>query len=259
MKTPDIEPAATTRFLEKFAVPAMPGLPKYAQLRESLHAAIRAGHWEKGGRLPPETELTRVTRLSLGTVQRALHELAKEGIVVRSQGSGTYVAVGKGSIDEPLHLRFLGNEAEPAFLPLFPKVITRMRVAQRGRWSEWLKPNGAGVIRISRSIDVNGEFIVYNRCYFKEAAFPEIASRPLETLDGVNLKQLFGAAIGLPITEVRQQLSFVRFSAEATRTIGISPGSQGLLLESAAAAGRSHPVYFLESFIPPNERRLDVS
>jgi GntR family transcriptional regulator len=32
-----------------------------------------------------------------------------------------------------------------------------------------------------------------------------------------------------------------------------------LLLESAAAAGRGHPLYFLESFIPPNDRRLDVS
>jgi hypothetical protein len=30
-------------------------------------------------------------------------------------------------------------------------------------------------------------------------------------------------------------------------------------LARAAAAGRGNPVYFLESFIPPNDRRLDVS
>jgi GntR family transcriptional regulator len=35
-------------------------------------------------------------------------------------------------------------------------------------------------------------------------------------------------------------------------------GTRGMLLESAAMGGRE-PLYFLESFIPPNDRRLDVS
>jgi hypothetical protein len=30
-----------------------------------------------------------------------------------------------------------------------------------------------------------------------------------------------------------------------------------MLLESAANAGRGNPIYFLESFIPPNRRKLD--
>jgi GntR family transcriptional regulator len=32
-----------------------------------------------------------------------------------------------------------------------------------------------------------------------------------------------------------------------------------MLLESAGSAGRGNPIYFLESFIPPNQRRLDVT
>ena len=251
--------SAENDFLRTYGAPGLPGLPKYAQLRETLHAAIRAGHWKPGGRLPTESELSRVTRLSLGTVQRALRELADEGIVVRTHGSGTYVGQGKGSIDEPLHLRFVGNEGEPKFLPLFPTVISRTRVEHRGRWSEWLRQTGADIVRIDRKLDVNGEFVVYNRFYFNDHTFPDIASRAIATLDGVNLKQLLGSALNLPITDVAQQLSFVKFPAEANRAMHLKAGSRGLLLESAAAAGRGHPLYFLESFIPPNDRRLDVS
>jgi DNA-binding GntR family transcriptional regulator len=259
MSNADVLTPAATDFLNKFGTPGLPGLPKYAQLRETLYAAIRAGHWQPGGRLPTETELTRVTGFSLGTVQRALRELADEGIVVRSQGSGTYVAEGKGPIDEPLHLRFLGGEGEPTFLPLFPKVISRARIQERGPWSQWLAQTGADIVRIDRQLSVNGEFSVYNRFYFNAGTFPEITARPLATLDGVNLKQLLGGGFNMPITNVQQTVSLVKFSAEASAAIGVKPGTRGMLLESAGAAGRGTPIYFLESFIPPNSRRLDVS
>ncbi|GIL05377.1 MAG: GntR family transcriptional regulator [Betaproteobacteria bacterium] len=248
-----------TDFLHRYGKPGVPGLPKYAQLRETLVSAIRAGHWKPGDKLPAESELTRLTSFSLGTVQRALRELADEGIVVRSQGSGTYVAEGRAPIDAPLHLRFLGREGEPRFLPLFPKVLGRKRIEERGPWSEWLGQRGANIIRIDRKLSVNGEFTVFNRFYVNTDTFPEIAERPLAALDGVNLKQLLGAAFNMPITDVEQRISFVKLPPEACTATGVKPGTRGMLLESAASAGRGYPIYFLELFIPPNERQLDVS
>ena len=250
--------SAGTDSLRPFVRPSVPGVSKYAQLRETLSAAIRGGLWKPGGQLPPERELARLTGFSLGTVQRALRDLADDGVVVRTHGSGTYVAEGRGSIDEPLHLRFVGGRGEPAFLPLFPKVLGRQRIGERGPWSEWLAPGGGDVIRVERRISVNGEFNLYNRFYFSASTFPGIAKAPLSTLDGANLKQMLGREVNLPVTDIRQRISFVRFPAEAVAGTGVKPGTRGLLLESAALAGRE-PLYFLESFIPPNERRLDVS
>lgn len=247
-----------SELLDRYARQGLPGVSKYAQLREMLSAAIRSGHWKPGGQLPPERELARLTGYSLGTVQRALRELADEGIVVRTQGSGTYVSEGRGSIDTPLHLRFVGRAGEPTFLPLFPKVLSRKRIDERGPWSEWLRQTGADVVRITRRISVNGEFTLFNRFYFNASTFPGIASAPLATLDGANLKQMLGSEINMPVTNVRQRMSFVRFPEEAATAAGVKQGTRGILLESAAMAGRE-PLYFLESFIPPNDRRLDVS
>ena len=252
------ESIISNELIERYARGVVPGLAKYAQLRETLSAAIRGGYWKPGSQLPPERELARVTRFSLGTVQRALRDLADEGILVRTQGSGTYVAEGRASIDAPLYLRFLGGEGEPRFLPLFPKVLSRKRIAERGPWSEWLRQAGDQIVRINRRISVNGEFNLFNRFYFRADTFPGIAAAPLATLDGANLKQLLGGEINMPVTEMRQRISFVKFGPEAAEAAGVKAGTRGMLLESAALAGRE-PLYYLESFIPPNERRLDVS
>jgi DNA-binding GntR family transcriptional regulator len=255
----DVTAGAAPDYLRQFRKPSLPGLPKYAQLREMLMSAIHAGHWKPGDKLPTESELTRLTPFSLGTVQRALRALVDDGLVVRSQGSGTFVSGGRGAIDAPLHLRFLGTEGEPQFLPLFPKVLSRQRIAERGPWSEWLGQKGADIIRVDRLLDVNREFDVFNRFYFNADTFPGITGKSLAALDGVNLKQLLGSALNMPITNVRQRVALVKFPVEACKALGSKRGSQGMLLESAASAGRNNPIYFLESFIPPNGRRLDVS
>jgi DNA-binding GntR family transcriptional regulator len=254
-------PPAADDLLRRYGKRGIHGLPKYVHLREALHAAIKAGHWEPGARLPSDIELTRLTRYSLGTVQRALRDLADSGVVVRSQGSGTYVSDSGAAIDAPLHLRFRGSaDGEPAFLPLYPKALSRTRAQGSGAWSAWLRSEGGSdIVRIDRQLSGNGEFVVFNRFYFDAREFPDIAARPLATLDGANLKQLLADAVAMPISDVEQHVSFVKFDGTACKAMGVKPGTRGLLLESAAAAGRGNPVYFLESFVPPNDRRLEVS
>ncbi len=244
--------------LARFSSPGVAGLPKYAQLREMLGAAIAAGHWRPGDKLPTEAELVKKTPFSLGTVQKALRALVDEGLIRRAQGSGTFVAERRQPIDAPLHLRFLGRKGEPRFLPLFPKVLSRKRIAERGPWSDWLQQRADDIIRIDRRISVNGEFNVFNRFYLNADTFPGIAAAPLATLDGANLKELLGGGFNLPATALEQRISLVRFAPDICQAIGLRAGVRGMLLESAASAGRGRPQYFLESFIPPNRRQLDV-
>jgi GntR family transcriptional regulator len=244
--------------LDKYSRPLVGRMSKYAQLRDTLTAAIRGGQWKPGAQLPPERELVRVTGLSLGTVQRALRELALEGLLVRTQGSGTYVAQGRRAIDAPLHLRFLGEAGEPRYLPVVPEVIARTAIEVRGPWSDWLGQSGADIVRIDRRVCVGGEFHVFNRFYVNAQTFPRIAAAPLVSLDGANLKQMVHSEVNVPVTGVRQRVSLVTLSKQAASAAGVKPGSPGMHLECATIAGRL-PLYFEESFIPATDRRLDVS
>lgn len=66
--------------------------PKHHQARERLRKLINDGKFPPGSRLPPETELPKSLDVSRQTVRRALNDLVREGVIVRVQGSGSYVA-----------------------------------------------------------------------------------------------------------------------------------------------------------------------
>jgi GntR family histidine utilization transcriptional repressor len=67
-------------------------LPAYEQVKEWIRGHIASGQWRPGDPVPSESALMLRFSVSRMTVNRALRELAGEGLVVRVQGSGTTVA-----------------------------------------------------------------------------------------------------------------------------------------------------------------------
>jgi GntR family transcriptional regulator, arabinose operon transcriptional repressor len=65
---------------------------KSQRLAIRLREAIASRAYPPGGRLPTEQEIAAANTVSLTTVRRAMEILAAEGLVIRRQGSGTYVA-----------------------------------------------------------------------------------------------------------------------------------------------------------------------
>ncbi|MGT2515817.1 GntR family transcriptional regulator [Sphingomonas panni] len=68
--------------------------PLYLQLARSLRDHISDGGIGPGGALPSERDLSEMAGLSRVTVRKGIQQLIDEGIVVRKQGSGTFVAPG---------------------------------------------------------------------------------------------------------------------------------------------------------------------
>lgn len=66
--------------------------PAYERVKKMVTDQIRAGRWSEGDQLPSENQLVVALGLSRMTINRALRELAGEGLVVRMMGVGTFVA-----------------------------------------------------------------------------------------------------------------------------------------------------------------------
>jgi GntR family histidine utilization transcriptional repressor len=66
--------------------------PAYEQVKSWIRDHIASGRWRPGDSVPSETALTERFSVSRMTVNRALRELAAEGLVTRVKGSGTRVA-----------------------------------------------------------------------------------------------------------------------------------------------------------------------
>jgi GntR family transcriptional regulator len=66
--------------------------PLYQQIKTLLIKQIIDGRWTPGQRLPSEFQLGDEFGVSQGTVRKALDVMSREGLLVRYQGKGTYVA-----------------------------------------------------------------------------------------------------------------------------------------------------------------------
>ena len=81
--------------LESFSIESP--APLYARVKQAITQKIRSGAWLPNSRLPSESELLTLLGVSRMTINRALREQTIEGLLVRMQGVGTFVAVPKGN------------------------------------------------------------------------------------------------------------------------------------------------------------------
>jgi GntR family transcriptional regulator len=66
--------------------------PLYQQLQRALRAAIENRVIAPDDALPPERDLAEMLGVSRITVRKAIDELVEEGLLIRKQGSGTFVS-----------------------------------------------------------------------------------------------------------------------------------------------------------------------
>ena len=65
--------------------------PRYLQIKNEILEKIRSGVLQADDRIPSEHKLAQQFSVSRLTVQRAIRELVSEGLMRRTQGSGTFV------------------------------------------------------------------------------------------------------------------------------------------------------------------------
>ncbi|MCL4552809.1 MAG: GntR family transcriptional regulator, partial [Candidatus Marsarchaeota archaeon] len=95
----------------------------YHQLKEAIKREIWSSKLKIGSRIIPERELCKVYGVSRPTAARALTELVEEGILVREQGRGTFVADPGKRVDETFTLGIALYDSQYIMLPFFSCII----------------------------------------------------------------------------------------------------------------------------------------
>src|SRR5678809_132556 len=103
--------------------------PLYQQLQRALRGAIENGIIGPDDALPPERDLAEMLGVSRITVRKAIDELVEDGLLIRKQGSGTFVSnrVEKNfakltSFSEDMRAR--GREPRSVWLNRAPGTVT---------------------------------------------------------------------------------------------------------------------------------------
>ena len=162
----------------------------FEEVQKRITEKIREGVWKQGEAIPNELELADLFGVSQGTVRRALHELVSQGVLLRRQGKGTFVASFKQNLEslrERINWFVPDDPNAPAAhnrLVLFEEVTAPLKVAHLMHCDETEK-----LIHIRRELYYgDGEVVTaFDDTYLKAKDFPGLTEEVIEKAHSANL------------------------------------------------------------------------
>jgi GntR family transcriptional regulator len=232
------------------------GASKHVTLYRAVLEAIEKGIIGPGDKLPTEAQWAELLPVSLGTVQRAVRALTREGHLVRKRGLGTHVAHRPDVLENPLHCRFMGPEG---VLPVYARLIKREIETQPGPWEDVLGPHPARLLRLDRDLSIGDAFHVLSRIWVNTSRHPSLASASPKDLARRNIKTWLHTQHGARIVRIEQSMQMITFEGLASHVTGMSPGQWGNRIDLVARQTDGSAAMYQQIFIPPNPYPLMLS
>lgn len=206
-------------------------LPAYLQIEEELAEQIESGDLPPDARMPTERMLCDAFGVSRMTVRAALARLEQRGLILRRQGSGTYVARPKLRQDAT-HLRgFFEASVGQGVFPV-SRVIERAEVvATRHLVQELGLHSGDTVYKVVRVRSIGGTPVVLETSFFPALIVPGLLDRDLERSSIYRLMDRYHHA--RPV-RARQTLEPIVAGPAEAEILNLPVGSALMLVERTA-------------------------
>lgn len=227
---------------------------KLTRVCEAIIGQIESGAIREGDRLPSEEQLAAGFHVSVGTMQKALAQLAQSGLLTREQGRGTFVSGSRVNASEVTYLRFrdaAGNE-----LPHYIHVKSVRRSNRAGPWAEFLGQAGPH-IRIERNLSVGGRIDLYSEFWLGQADFARLNGIDKRSLEK-NLRLLLGQKLSLPTLRIDQWIRFEKLSAAIARELRLDPDQPGFVMEMRGYTLRDQPLFYQRVCAAPFSENLII-
>jgi len=154
------------------------GKPAYRRIQHSIQKRIQAGQLKPGDVVESERELAKIHGVSLMTARHALAELAREGMVERRHGAGTFVAPPK------IHFNKLMSYTEQMAsrgLAARSRIVSAETVSNEPEIAARLSLGTASpLIKVARVRQAGDEPFALETCYLPADEFPSFSTAALE-------------------------------------------------------------------------------
>lgn len=218
-------------------------LPAYFQVAQDLRRRIAEGEWQTGERIASEVVLAREYGVSRVTVRQALAELAKDDVLERKRGSGTYVRPQQRPLVYDLNLTlgaYAARIRELGFSNRAEVIESGLLQPPPGHLVEALElPAGARAAYLLRRVFINDAPAAIYRSWFDAAAVPGIERNPgVEGSLSDTLEQAYG------LVPVRSELSLevARSTGEEARLLGALTDVPLLMVTSTSYLDDGRPL-----------------
>jgi len=230
-------------------------IPLYSQLVGIVKRNITAGTLGPGELLPSEAELCKTFNVSRSTVRQAIGSLESEGLVVRKQGRGTFVAEPKMRRKTENVYSFTSEISSMGKNPSSTLIDFEV-IAPTPDIMKVLELTGAdtSVYRFTRIRNVDGEPLILETSYYPQFIYPKLTRELLRTHSFYSLLYEVGVA---PASAVDNYEAIVlgREEAELLRT---KPGKCAFYVQRRTRTETGMIFEYTQSIIRADRVTLDV-
>ena len=202
--------------------------PLYHVVASDLRKKIGEGIWPRDARLPNEAELCQSYGVSRITIRHALAILVNEGLVIRAQGSGTFV---RGTTIT-VGLRGLSSFTEEMAalgVKTGGRVLAKKVVAATTEQAAALNVSeGSSLLELRRLRTGDGVPVGVQTAYLPLVRFPRIDEQDFE---GVSMYALLESTYGLQLLEAIETFRMGKVAAADARLLGVTPLSWAFVVE----------------------------
>lgn len=214
--------------------------PRYLQVKRQLIEALRKGRWKHGQKLPSEPQLAERHGVSVGTVRRAVGELVAENILLREQGSGTYVRSHTRDYMLDVFFRIVGRDGRKELPTTALLDLRRARADAETARQLRLAPRAA-VIRVDTLLTLRGRPTILDRMHLPARLFPDLGASLFTRRDGT-VYGFFQQHYGITVVRAEEFITAVGAGAEEATLLGVPGGTALLRIVRTAYTYKDQPV-----------------
>jgi GntR family transcriptional regulator len=234
-------------------VPLSRSVPAYLQIEEQLADRIEAGEFAPGDALPTERELTQQLGVSRMTVRAAMDRLVQRDLIVRRQGSGTYVAEPKLRQDASKLHGFFEDTVGQGVMPV-SRLLEREDILATRHLAGILDLSvGESVYRIVRVRSARGVPVVLETSYFPAAVVPGLLAMDLERS---SIYRLMDREFNARPVRARQSLEVTTAQGSDAAVLGINPGNSVMVVERVSWDALGRTVEYARDLYRPDRSRF---
>ena len=228
-------------------------VPRYHQIAETLRARISAGGMTAGHRLDNQRQLAQSFGVTLMTLRQALDVLARDGLITRRHGLGTFVAPPPVDYDI-LQFRTLAGDLSAVGEDVATRFLrSRFVRADRRVAQELGLAEGARIFVLERLRLVDGQPLSFQVSHLPAAVGEEAAKADLTVTP---LRHVLSFKLGIEITAARETVSAETLPARAARELGCAAGAPCFRSDRVSTDADRRPIVYDRVFIPGDRFRI---
>ena len=230
-------------------------IPLYSQLVGIVKRNISAGTLSAGELLPSEAELCKTFDISRSTVRQAIGALESDGLVVRKQGRGTFVAEPKMRRKTETVYSFTSEISSMGLTP--SSTLIEFEVVDPTpdivKVLELSSPD-TKVYRFIRIREVDGEPLILETSFYPQYIYPKLTRELLQTHSFYSLLY----EVGIVPASAVDSYDAVMLSRKEAEMLGCKAGSCAFFAQRRTRTEAGMMYEFTQSLIRADRVRLDV-